>query len=38
MTNMAARAIAGAEAATPVESGTLEVAASVTLSVEVAPR
>jgi uncharacterized protein YggE len=38
MTNMAARANAGAEAATPVESGTLEVAASVTLSVEVVPR
>jgi hypothetical protein len=39
MRSMAASASAGAEAvATPVESGTLDITASVTLSVEVAPR
>lgn len=38
MRTMAAASAAKAEVATPVEPGTLEVAANVTLSVEVAPR
>ena len=37
MRTMAANAQAGAEVATPVESGSLDISASVTLSVEVAP-
>jgi uncharacterized protein len=37
MRTMAANAQAGAEVATPVESGSLDISASVTLIVEVAP-